>query len=425
MIYVVQRGDTLAGVAAAFGLNLQLLILENGITAPDRLTPGQALLVLLPRRTHTVQAGDTLYGIGRAYGSSLRQLYRLNPWLNGLPELNPGQVIVLEYEQEPRGSLVINGYCYTYIDIALLRGVLPYLTAIQPFTYGFTAEGYLIDIDDREILQTARAVGTQALMVVAPLNTEGGFGSDLITATLNNPEANARLREAIVQRVLARNYIGADLDFEYVRAEDAQVYESFATQLGQRLRQYGRILSLALAPKYYAEQRGLLYEGHDYRALGAAADLTLLMTYEWGYTYGPPLAVAPLYEVRRVLEYGLTEIPAQKIIMGLPNYGYDWVLPYEEGRAARSLSTQQALDLAWLYGAEISYDESAQAPWFRYTTPEGVRHEVWFEDVRSLQAKLDLAAELGIRGVGFWTVNRPFTNGLLLLGTQYEPQVLP
>ena len=103
----------------------------------------------------------------------------------------------------------------------------------------------------------------------------------------------------------------------------------------------------SLAPKTSAAQSGLLYEGHDYGRIGPTSDYVLLMTYEWGYTYGPPLAVAPKPQVRQVIEYALSEIPSSKIFMGIPNYGYDWTLPYVRGESkAQSLSNIEALRLA-------------------------------------------------------------------------------
>ena len=126
-----------------------------------------------------------------------------------------------------------------------------------------------------------------------------------------------------------------------------------------------------------------------------------------------------------MLAYGVSEIPPDKLLLGMANYGYDWTLPYEEGSAARSLSNPQAVDLAWRYGAEIVYDEDAQAPNFSYVTSEGVAHQVWFEDARSLRAKLEAARNFGLRGVNFWTVNRPFPSGFMLMGREYVPEALP
>ena len=144
------------------------------------------------------------------------------------------------------------------------------------------------------------------------------------------------------------------------------------------------------------------------------------MTYEWGYTYGPPMAVAPLPNVRQVLEYALTEIPHSKIWLGIPNYGYDWPLPFVQGESkATSISSQQAVTLARKYGVNIDYDQRAQAPWFRYTDEIGRQHEVWFEDARSIQAKLELISQYGLVGAGYWNLMRDFPQNWLVLSSLY------
>ena len=144
-------------------------------------------------------------------------------------------------------------------------------------------------------------------------------------------------------------------------------------------------------------------------------------SYEWGYTYGPPMAVAPLPNVRSVLDYAVTEIPPHKIFLGIPNYGYDWPLPFVQGQTkADSISNQHAIELAVQYGAEILYDETAQSPNFLYTDNAGTVHQVWFEDARSLRAKLSLIAEYGFRGAGFWNLMRPFSQTWLTLSSLYD-----
>ena len=138
-------------------------------------------------------------------------------------------------------------------------------------------------------------------------------------------------------------------------------------------------------------------------------------SYEWGYTYGPAMAVAPLASVRRVLDYAVTEIAPEKILMGFPNYAYDWTLPYRPGESrARLISNEDAVALAVRMGAEIQFDETAETPWFFYTAQDGTVHEVWFEDARSAYAKFQLVNSYGLRGIGYWNFMRPFTQGFSL-----------
>lgn len=146
----------------------------------------------------------------------------------------------------------------------------------------------------------------------------------------------------------------------------------------------------------------------------------LKMTYEWGYTYGPPMAVAPINEVERVLRYAVSAIPSRKILMGMPNYGYDWTLPYRRGSRANAISNLQAVNLAINNGATIQYDETSQAPFFYYTDENGARHVVWFDDARSLTARLKLVEKYNLGGVSYWTINRLFRTLWYTLRALYD-----
>src|SRR5690625_4946884 len=179
-------------------------------------------------------------------------------------------------------------------------------------------------------------------------------------------------------------------------------------------------MSTALAPKTSATQKGIVYEAHDYAAHGEIADFVVLMTYEWGYSAGPPLAVSPINEVRKVVDYALTEIPANKILLGQNLYGYDWTLPFVAGgELARALSPQQAITLAREQQVAIEYDPVAQAPFFTYIDNTGASHEVWFEDARSIQAKFNMIKELNLLGIAYWKLGLAFPQNWLLLNDNF------
>ncbi len=419
-IYTVAAGDTLEGIAARYGISAALLAEINGLQPETSLIVGQALVVLIPAEEYTVQAGDSIYGIARQYATSVVQLYRNNPSLGGLPTLTVGQTLVVRYEQTPTEALDVNAYAYPFIQSTLLRQTLPYLTYMTPFTYGFTPDGTLVPLDDQRLIDLALEYGVAPWMHLSTLTTAGVFDSALGLALLQDAAAQERLVQAILDNMRTKNYQGLDVDFEFIGAQGAALYADFVAYLHERLAPFGYEVVVALAPKTNAVQRGSLYEGHDYAALGAAADGVLLMTYEWGYTYGPPLAVAPIPSVRAVLDYAVSVIPRNKIFMGIPTYGYDWTLPFERGVSrADSLSNVQAIALARRYGAEIQYDAVAEAPWFVYTDEAGRAHEVWFEDARSIAAKLLLIREYGFRGAGYWSLDRPFPQNWTLLNSSF------
>ena len=420
-IYVVKSGDTAESIAASYNIPTFVLNMLNNLDDIPNLVVGQALLILRPTRYHTVMANETLYSIAQRYGVNLNTLYRNNPNLGGRALVYPGQTLIIEFERSPIGEIDVNGYAYPYIDKALLRRTLPYINYMTPFTYGITNEGSLVQLDDAELIDLALNFGVDPLMHLSTLTESGGFSNELASLVLNNPDIQDKLIGEIIENMQEKGYTGLDIDFEFVYPEDSLLYGDFIGKLRENLNPLGYEVIAALAPKTSDNQRGLLYEGHNYRAVGDNSDVVLLMTYEWGYTYGPPLAVAPIRNVRQVVEYALGIIPPEKIFLGIPNYGYDWTLPFVKGESrADSISNVEAIQLAARYGAEIQFDEVSQAPWFRYTDENGKAHEVWFEDVRSVQQKFNLINEKGLRGAGYWNLMRPFQQNWSLLNYMFN-----
>lgn len=419
-IYVVKPGDTLYGIARETGAPLSQIMIDNELTDPDRLVAGQALVVRVPAEVYTVRPGDTLAAVSAGSGLTLRELYRRNPILGGQPTLYPGQTLVLRYTDPPGPPLTVNSYAYPFIDQDLYRRTLPYLTYISPFTYSVQGDGGLAELEDEGLLRTAHALGTAGLMHLSTLTDEGLFSGGLAHPVLTDASLQQALVEQTVRTIERMDYQGLDVDFEYVYADDALAYADLIRRLRGRLSPLGLPVVVAVAPKTWPDQPGALYEGHDYRALGQAADALFLMTYEWGYAFGAPMAVSPLPRVRAVVEYALTEVPPEKLWLGIPTYGYDWPLPSHGGeRRATSLSPQYAVSLAGRYGVPIRYDQTAQAPWFRYIDAGGIEHEVWFEDARSVRAKLSLIPEYGLSGVGYWNLLRPFPQNWLVLDSMF------
>lgn len=419
LVHVVQAGESIWSIAREYGVPPGLLVASNGVGEGEVLLVGQALAVRFPKEMHAVRSGETLYGIAARYGVSVKALLRRNFALGGQSGLYPGELLAISYFDEPLRRVFANGYAYPQINAGLLDATLPYLTALTPFTYGVAQDGTLLSLSDAALLHAAARYGALPLLHLSTLTESGSFDSLRAERVLTDEAARERLLDAVARTVREKGYRGADVDFEYVPASLREAYAAFVAALRERLAPLP--VTVALAPKTRDDQPGLLYEAHDYALLGAAADAVLLMTYEWGYTYGPPMAVAPLPQVRQVLDYAVTAIPREKIDLGVPTYGYDWPLPYEQGvTRARSLSPQQALALARRYGAEISYDETAQAPYFFYRDEDGRAHEVWFEDVRSAREKLKLIDEYALRGAGFWSLMRDFPALWSVLDALYE-----
>lgn len=385
LIYIVKSGDTVNSIARNYGISSESVIYNNQLPAPYSLTIGQALLL----------SAET--GIGAE-----------------------GEILILS---DPDNRFIyVGGYAYPFISRYVLEQTLPYLTDLFIFSYGFTADGMLIPpvLDDSWMISLSKQYGVAPILTLTPFGPDGQFNNRLISSVVNDLTARETLKNEIVDQMRERGFEGLDIDFEYILAEDRQAFVDFVVYMREAVNALGYPVSVALAPKSSANQQGLLYEGKDYPALGEAADYVLLMTYEWGYTYGPPMAVAPLNKVRQVVEYALTEIPAEKINLGIPNYGYDWTLPFVRGVSrAETLGNIQAVQRAITFGVPIEYDETAKAPFYGYFS-DGIEHEVWFEDVRSMNATFDLIEEYHQRGASYWNIMQLFRANWILLNDRFQ-----
>lgn len=382
IIYTVRPGDTLDSIASRYGISAYDIAYDNQIPLPYSLAVGGSLLL--------TQASYELTSEDIFVSSSGRSAYS-------------------------------GGYAYPFISRWVLEQTLPYLTDLFIFSYGFTTEGALVPplLDDTFMITLAKSYGAAPILTLTPFGPDGQFSNYLITRVINNETAKAKLIEELVTQMTERGFEGVDIDFEFILAEDRIPFVTFVSEVRTAINELGYPVSVALAPKTSDTQTGLLYEGKDYALLGEAADYVLLMTYEWGYTYGPPMAVAPLNKVREVVEYALTKIPAEKINLGIPNYGYDWTLPFVRGTsAAKTIGNVEAVQLAIAHGAEIQFDATAQSPFFTYMQ-DGATHEVWFEDVRSIHGKFGLVREYGLRGMSYWQIMRLFRANWLLQAGEF------
>jgi spore germination protein len=418
-IHIVEEGETLYSIANQYDISLAHLKSLNGIGEENRIVVGQAILVILPIRAHIVEEGDTLEGISREYGVSVTELLANNPRLLDRNYLQVGELITIEVNNEKLGEIEVDGFVYPNVNENILKRALPYLTRLIIFGYGFNDNGDLIPTVDDKLIRQAYEYQVQPIMLLSNITDSGGFASDHAQNILFDQNAQRNLTNNLLRTLKAKGYGGVNLDFEYIPTSMKRYYSEFVKNLTETLNAEGFTVDVDVAPKTKANQTGLLFEAHDYEALGRDSNGVFLMTYEWGYSRSEPRAVAPIDEVEEVLQYAVSEMPADKIIFGIPNYGYNWQLPYVKGTTvAKSVGNQEAQNLAAEFWSQIQYDELAQTPFFDYRNNQ--LHEVWFEDTRSIYAKLMLAYKYGISRIGYWNIMRAFPQNYALLNYFFD-----
>ena len=421
MIITVKENDTLFSLSQQYGIPVYKIASDNGFGENQNLVVGQNLIIRKAKDAFVAYENTTVFEISNQFDINQKQIFKNNYFLKGLQNVPKDSFVVIEYENIPKSEKIIGGYAYDFMDENELSRTINYLTYVMPFTYGFDENGNLINADDEKILQLAKKSNVKPIMHVSTLTQDGVFDSNLPSYIFSDENARANLIQNIIDVVNKKGYYGVDVDFEFLKADDKENYVEFTRILADKLHEQNKILIIALPPKTSAEQTGALVDGIDYKLLGKNADYLLLMTYEWGYRFGPPLAIAPINQVRRVVEYAINEIDNKKLLLGIPNYGYDWTLPYEKGFSdAPSISPVEAVNIARKKGVEIQFDELSQAPFFNYKDELSRTHTVWFEDPKSYKAKTDLIKEYDMAGGFVWELLRDNPAGFVTLDSQLE-----
>jgi spore germination protein len=392
-ITVVRPGETLASVAARTGVSESTLQTLNGLRS-TQVTRGLALLV--PSTNYVVESGDTLASISKKSGIPPAEITRANPGVASA--LYPGRRLRLPAPRKRTAESI--GY------LPLDPGVQPAdiepwaraLTWVSIFAAIINADGSVTPPGD-PVVAPARALKVEPLLSIANIAPGGAFSPEIARSIISDPAVRQQVLNAVMQLAEQRGYTGVDSDIENIPEDLRSGYVDFLAELKARLGP-NKLLTAAIPPKYNETTFGYA-RGHDYAGIGGVVDRAFVMNYEFHWAGGPPGPISPLPEYVRVIQYAKSLIPAWKVLSGIQTTAHDWPIPDTPTNQATSLSGDNAVALAISNQVPIQYDDANETPFFRYVVGQQ-SHEVWFEDARSLMAKLRAISDSAIAGPGIW-----------------------
>lgn len=276
------------------------------------------------------------------------------------------------------------------------------LDEVSFFWYTFDANGKVVTSGkkDLSIKEAAQKNGAKAYALVH--NMKGGlFDPNLVHQVLANSSVRSTLVNSLVNLTINEKWDGIAMDIEKAPPGDRNSYTAFLEELHKALKAKDKVLNVSIPAKYIDYPSDLWSGAYDYAAIGKASDQVVLMTYDehgLGTTQGP---IASHAWVNRVISYAVGKIPKEKIVMGLPVYSFDW--GSNKPTIPDYLSYAQSADRAKKHGVEVLFDEENKVPHFQYTA-DGVRHEVYLENAKSLQPKMEYAKEQKLHGVAIWRI---------------------
>lgn len=418
-IHVVQTGDTLQSIAELYGVSANQLIIDNGITHPNNLRPGQSIVIAKPERTHIVREGDSLQAIADTYNVSVIQLLANNPYLSNREFLFPGDEIIISFQR--KRTITTHGNTAPYISKEALTKTLPYLTYLSILNYTATQDGDIQTYyDDTELIQTTLAYGVAPLMLLTTLTIQGEAKIRTDYDLLLNNEFQDKQIDNILAILKTKGFMGLNLSFQFINVSNVLLYRDYLMKVSTRLNAEGYPVFVTINPNITETSAGVQFERIDYSYFNQISDSMIFMTYEWASQRNPPSAISSIYRANLFLNHVLNYIPSDKIILGIATIGYDWELPYVPGVSnINVISYERFIDFAENFGAEIRFDEASQSPYFTYTSGM-VDHIVWFIDAKSINASLDLVIKYNLKGISIWNITIYNPQLWLLINSQFE-----
>jgi spore germination protein YaaH len=277
-----------------------------------------------------------------------------------------------------------------------------WLTTAAPWWYSPTPSGDVVEQHPEytdtgeQVVERIRATGVQLMPAIAN-HRNGAWDFEVVPRLLADADTRRRHVDALVELVTARDYDGIIIDYELLGVGDRENFTAFVTALGDAMHAVDRRLAVALHAQDSDAGAGPHNQAQDYAAIGAAADEIHLMTFDQHYDESEPGPVAPLPWVVDVVAYAKRLVPAEKLILGIGLFGYDW----GGGDVADDLQLTQVRERIATTGAQPRFDRVAASPQLRYRR-NGVDHEIWYEDARSVAAKLALVEREDLGGAFFW-----------------------
>lgn len=289
--------------------------------------------------------------------------------------------------------------------VAVFKENVHVFDIISVFWYHLEKDGSIVKYkyanEDSSLITFAHDNDVKVLALIANLPEDTTWDHKRVEAAIGSPERRQAHIAAILDLVENRDFDGVNIDYEFLHDNQTNMFNAFIRELASALHARGKILAVAI----HAQTPGSATRGQDMAAL-QAADILSFMTYDEYWDTSDPGPPASIPWVRSVLAHAVSlGVDPKKIFMGIPLYAYDWPRRGNGWGKARGIEYDEVVRIVNEHNADVVYDEEAETPYFTYTA-DGIHHEVWFENVFSVERRLELAKEFGVGGVMFWRQGR-------------------
>lgn len=281
-----------------------------------------------------------------------------------------------------------------------LTAFYSYMNQMSTDTFAVDVQGAVGGNAPAPALQFAKSKGMKTFATVSNFDAVG-FDAKITHAILNESKPRAQAISQMLKLVQQWGYTGINIDFESIDYTDRKAFSSFVHDVAQKMRAAGYLTVVSVPAELKDNPEDSWTGAFDFAALGQTADILQVMTYDEHGPWGTPGPVAGLNWVEPCIVYSVSAVPASKVSMGLPSYGYDWNTTAKTGV---QVFWKDIPALIAKTGATPQWDSTSSSPFFTYHAADGSSHVVWYEDEKSIPMKSSLAVSHNLAGVSVFAL---------------------
>ncbi|WP_335869571.1 glycosyl hydrolase family 18 protein [Bacillus sp. 2205SS5-2] len=276
-----------------------------------------------------------------------------------------------------------------------LSNYYSYMNAVATATFEVNNMGEILGEIPTEGLALAKQHEVKRFATI-----QNGFDPDLAHTILASNEKSSMLIQELVKLTKENGYTGVNVDFEKMNPSDRLLYTEFIANLSLSLEKEQIDLMISVPAKTGDFPDNEWIGTFDYHELGKNADYIQLMTYDEHGTWGEPGPVAGVNWMTDVLDYAATHIDSEKLLLGIPSYGYDWNLTL--GADHKAVSQAEVENLLLEKNLAVQWDDPSQSPYVHYQDEQEQIHVIWFENNQSISEKVHLVKKYKLAGISMW-----------------------
>jgi spore germination protein YaaH/putative cell wall-binding protein len=295
-----------------------------------------------------------------------------------------------------KNVVAYTGYYYSGDDLSY-KSLVSYsglIDGIATDTYNIDGLGNITGTVPQQQIEYADAnkISTYAMI-------SNSFDGNIAKVLLESDVNRQNLVNNTLEALKKNNYKGVNIDLEGIYYYDRDAFTTFISELYNTLHSQGFEVTVSIPSKTMDNPEDSGTGAYDYNQIGKYADKIMIMTYDEHWSGGSPGAIASIGWVEKIVNYAVSAIPSNKIMLGLSAYGYDWT---SNGVKASAYGINEAYKTAYKNGVSVKWDSISKSPYFNYTDNYGVYHSVWFENSTSIGYKLDIVNKYNLAGVAIW-----------------------